>query len=284
LDEGIRVTDVTGASYALPSIREISEWCKKHSIFASYLLLENFDRDFLLPFKGRSGVSLLHFTSLESEKFTNLGFRDIYDNSVIKGGLPMVLEQVSKQKNYNITFNVKLPIFGDDPEPDWEAWREAHDWDPSGLDWSGGPCPGDPFVFAVRSEKSADVMRCFAELCDLDRESQQLGVFGMLQIVICASDFPVEARIAFIFRAVLRANREPEVIEFLVRNLHDAKGAYRLDAVRPGIAGLIDTFPAIGWTTPANNASTIRKAITFLDDFPQFSGEMEAVLKKMGHE
>ncbi len=278
LESGIEVTDVTGLSYVLPSLAQIADWCEGREVTASYLLLEDFDRDFLLPFEGRYSVCLLYVTVGKDPEFRGFGFRAIGDSRHGGTQLPAVVETVTRQRNYDLSFNAKLPHFEAEPEPDWRAWAEERAWDPAPLNWSGGPSPGDPFVFAVRSEKTPDVMECFAQLARVDVDAPQLGSFGLLQTAVCATDLPIVDRVSMMLRAVERENGDPMLVEFLARNLHDATKTRRSGGTATSLADLVRVFPAIGWTTPASTASTLREAAGIMKASPDFMIRLEAAL------
>jgi hypothetical protein len=276
-----KVTDVTGARYVMPSLERIANWCRERSLGASYLLLEDFDRDFLLPFEGRYGVCLLYVSHAVEDPFTGFGFKNIQDTGAGGAGLPAVMESVSRQRNYDVTFNARLPHFEDESEPDWHAWTTEREWDPSHVDWTAGPCPGDPFVFAVRSEKSQDVMDCFAQLNVADLRAPQLGVFGLLQIAICGTELPVVDRVSLVLRAAQRADGDNVGVEFCVRNLHDAMRVRRSGVAKDGLAALIEVFLAVGWTTPSDNIIVIRNAASMISNGSGFSAALEAALKEI---
>ncbi len=282
LESETRVTDVMGLSYDLPTIAGIADWCERHPVVASYLMLEHFDRDFLLPFDGRYGVCLLYVACEGCPEFLEFGFRDIHDGR--RGGtqLPAVVETVSRQRNYDQTFNAKLPYFETAAEPDWTLWAKERAWEPEACDWSAGPCPGDPFVFAVRSEKTADVMACFEQLAEADLQSQQIGPFGVLQMAVCATTLAVVDKVSLILRAVDRADRDPVIVEFLVRNLYDATRKRRPAGTPGTLSDLVEVFPAIGWTTRENTAEVVRRAAELVGATSRFRIELEAALAKFG--
>jgi hypothetical protein len=280
LERDTQVTDVTGARYVMPCLDRIATWSREHSLFASYLLLEDFDRDFLLPFEGRYGVCLLYVSHAMEDAFTGFGFENIHETAVVGAGLPAVMESVSRQRNYDATFNAKLPYFEDEPEPDWRAWSTDREWDPSQVDWTTGPCPGDPFVFAVRSEKSQEVMDCFTQLSGADLEVPQLGVLGLLQIAICGTGLPTVDRVSLVLRAAQRANGDEIGVEFCVRNLYDAMRVRRSGSAKGGLAALIEVFRAVGWTTPSENIAIIRNAVSMLGNRSDFSAALEVALKE----
>ena len=66
-----------GNNYTMASIRDLTQWCDTKHLRGSYLFLGDFDRDYLLPFKGRYGVFFLYVHQKPEDVFLGFGFQPL---------------------------------------------------------------------------------------------------------------------------------------------------------------------------------------------------------------
>jgi hypothetical protein len=91
--------------------------------------------------------------------------------------LPVLAESVHGLKNYDATFQTNLPTLIDQPEPDWHAWKQARDWDPSESAWSAGVNRGDALLHVLGKSADPDATDAVMALSRIDAAQPELSVY-----------------------------------------------------------------------------------------------------------
>lgn len=280
-DHAVEVTDVIGNRYTMPSIVDLATWCVKKSLRCSYLLLEDFDRDFILPFEGRYGVGLFYFCHASENPFSSFGFQPLISSQEPSRNLPMVAETVDGMCNYDASFQTALPSLSDVSEPDWLAWKEARDWDTGARDWTGGANQWDGLIHVLRSSKRPDAIEAVEQIAGADAAHRQLSVYGLVVLASSPGTMRPNIRMDIALQAAHQCDGDVVIMEFLVRNLYVLGGATRPTTAAVPITvevrtkELLGAFVDLGWIAEGSLDQVLTLAQDRLIDQPRL---LDAIL------
>lgn len=148
-DERIDVRDLFDEQYTLPSMADIRGSCAVNGLHASALFLQDFDRDFLLPFDGAYGLALLYVTRDGDDVFSEAGFRPLADDVMGQQRAVVTVDHFEQPRSYDSLFSAELPALEEERVTDWSAWKTERDWDPGLMDWKAGPLRGDAMIIPI---------------------------------------------------------------------------------------------------------------------------------------
>lgn len=210
------IVDIYQNSADLPSIPNITEWCTSLGVRASYIFLDDFDRDFLLPFDGEYGLIVLHLVRGDAAPCTRAGFRELGHDHATGNRELVVVDQTRASTSYDSLFTYELPELQDIPEPDWRTWGGQDDIDFSALDWSAGANSADPVIMALFLPPPTP--RATAELVQkiaaADKNMRWLSVNALVHaFVMLREHFPAMA-LSILLRAIQDCHHELNAIEY----------------------------------------------------------------------
>lgn len=221
---GTPVDTVLGGSGALPAFEDIATWCRANGIHGSYLLLDDFDRDFFLPFQARYAVLILYATRDPEDRISDIGFRQIDQPETAPSTGLVVFERRPGDTSYEQSFGAELPDVGIEAEPDWTAWARERDWDPTVEVWTDGThrFDGDLFTYhRVMGKK--DVESRARTILSKDRDGSHVGPFGSVMIAKLLAKVDPKVAVFAIFRALDMVDCEPGQTAFLMHFLSNGK-------------------------------------------------------------
>jgi hypothetical protein len=199
--------------------------------------------------------------------------------------LPVLAESVHGLKNYDATFQTNLPTLIDQPEPDWHAWKQARDWDPSESAWSAGVNRGDALLHVLGKSADPDATDAVMALSRIDAAQPELSVYGLVMAASTRGNMAPNERIDNALRAMRRSDGDLDAIEFLVRNLYDMAGVARpVSEAFPAnlekiVEALIKCFLDLGWIAASGLDQLISVAELRLGDRPAM---LESFLSAVG--
>ncbi|MDA1308301.1 MAG: hypothetical protein O2985_01705, partial [Proteobacteria bacterium] len=273
-DERIAVQDLFGESYTLPSMQDIREACTGLGLHASALFLQDFDRDFLLPFDGGYGLVVLYVTRWQDDLFEEAGFRALAGDSLGEQRAVVSAEQLDQPRSYDALFSAELPELQDPAPRDWQAWKAERDWDPGALDWNAGTRRGDGMIIPVAALDNLEIsVKLARTLLVDDPDTPWLSAEGMVNAAtVLHRHAPLESVYA-VFLALDRAREAPRQVgyicqlfrqqtvgafsEIFIRDLEDAETLSFQDACRHLCAALLEA----GWLEGAENQANARTAV-----------------------
>jgi hypothetical protein len=213
------IVDIYQNSADLPSIPNITEWCASLGVRASYIFLDDFDRDFLLPFDGEYGLIVLHLVRGDAVPCARAGFRELgQDHATGNRGL-VVVDQSRASTSYDSLFTYELPELQDIPEPDWRTWGGQDDIDLSAVDWSAGANSADPVIMALflpppTPQATAQLVQ---KIAAADKNMRWLSVNALVHaFVMLREHFPAVA-LSILLRAIQDCRQDLNAIEYCRR-------------------------------------------------------------------
>ena len=109
METPIRVVDVYNNSYKIPSLSSIARKCEEQNMWASLLLLNDFDREYFLPFEGTYGVVILHIVPKSENLFLGEKFQQLTLDGASGAKDFVILNRDQNYKNYDSLFSFELP-------------------------------------------------------------------------------------------------------------------------------------------------------------------------------
>lgn len=140
-----RVTDVAGSRYELPEVYGLLNRLASAGWGLSWRFVENFDRDYILPFEGEMGLAIICGTRGDPEPI-DPSF-DVYRGP---SGTALIPFSAHSIRNYDSGFDWPLPRFSTEDRTDWHAWSAERSWRADQVDWLGldPSTSADPLVVA----------------------------------------------------------------------------------------------------------------------------------------
>jgi hypothetical protein len=141
--EGQGVTDIDGRSFTLPVADDILSHLSAAGWHPAWRYVENFDRDYFLPFDGAAGLAVIHARRQPGSPIdvTLSPYRAAVSGAIV----PFTGKEVAR---YDQGFDWPLPELSQSSEPDWRALAQSMDWNPETVDWNLPDATGsaDPLI------------------------------------------------------------------------------------------------------------------------------------------
>lgn len=297
LQEGTNVTDVFGRRINLPSVGGIQEWCEAAGLTVSYLLLNDFDRSFFLPFNGDYALAVFYISSDRADSFQDMGFR-AGDSRTYRGSTELTLfDAGTGAKNYDASFTAPLEMVDEVPEPNWRAWKEARDWNPAVVSWDGGEYPADLPVFGLHlyaGRRSYETQ--IQKLAMLSISEPVLSPVGLLFAAYGLHKSSWSGGLFCCLRAMRDTDHDPTFVEFLCRFVYEkankpmprAVDAFEaIDNLERGLGRVFETLHDTGWLAVGASLEMIQRTVTMAygsdhPDAPRAANSATAVWNRLG--
>jgi hypothetical protein len=229
----IPVQNVLNDKNVLASVKDIIETCLSLGLHGSYLLLEDFDRSFFLPFDGRYALMVLCVFTEPRPLNAALGFRPLDAPLESAGRDLVVFQRTETDRNYDLWFDAEMPEVGLEVEPDWKQWADDRKWDPSNVDWTGGTARYDVELFSYHTITGKnDVNARVRRILSLDENGSHASAFGhMMMARLLASSDPT-ASVYAVLKGIDLVDSEPRAVAFLLAFLRDSPASQSFEKPR----------------------------------------------------
>lgn len=213
------IIDIYKNSADLPTIRDITAWCSSLGLRASHIFLDDFDRDFLLPFDGEYGLIVLHLVRDGCAPCTRAGFRELGQDHAAGSRELIVVDQSRASTSYDSLFTSELPELQEITEPDWRRWGGQDDIDLSAVDWSAGTKSADPVIMALflpppTLQATAELVQ---KIAAADKKMRWLSINALVHtFVMLRQHFPAVA-LSILLRAIKDCRQDLNAIEYCRR-------------------------------------------------------------------